>query len=84
MGTNVGIGEILSLMIGFFVLFLIVDALYSTVNTAVDNLNTTMTTAGYDTAGDLVVYGWKVFQYVIGLGALILAGTVIIKKAKSL
>jgi len=81
---SVGISEIVSLMIGFFVLFLIVEAIYSTVNDAVDNLNSTMTTAGYDTAGNLVVYGWKVFQYVVGLGALILAGTVIVKKAKSL
>jgi len=84
MASKVGISEILTLMIGFFVLFLVVEALYSTVNDAVDSLNSTMTTAGYSTAGNLVVYGWKVFQYVIGLGALILAGAVIVKKAKSI
>ncbi len=84
MATNVGISEIVSLMIGFFVLFLIVEALYSTVNDAVVALNATMTDAGNQTAGTLVIRGWQVFQYVVGLGALILAGTVIVKKAKSL
>jgi len=84
MAAKVGISEIVGLMIGFFVLFLIVEALYSTVNDAVTDLNTTMYNAGNTTAGVLVVRGWEVFQYVIGLGALILGGTVIVKKAKSL
>ena len=84
MATKIGISEIVGLMIGFFVLFLVVEALYGTVNDAVNDLNTTMHTEGYETAGTLVVRGWQVFQYVIGLGALILAGAVIVKKAKSL
>lgn len=84
MASKIGISEIVGLMIGFFVLFLVVEALYGTVNTSVNDLNTTMYNAGYTTAGTLVVRGWQVFQYVIGLGALILAGAVIVKKAKSL
>jgi len=103
MSKGVDISGILSLMIGFFVLFLIVNALHGTINTAVNNLNTTMVcngegavnssacesgtppyTEGDSTAGTLVVYGWKLLQYVIGLGALVLAVVVIKKKASEL
>jgi len=93
MSEKLEISQIVSLMIGFFVLFIIVEAIYTSIDDAVNNLNLTMgcgedqncsTDTPYPTAGNLVVYGWKVFQYVVGLGALILAGMVIVKKAKSL
>lgn len=100
--AKVEVGTIVSLMIGFFVLFLIVEALYGTVNDTVNTLNTTMTCTGgvnvsacesntppftvgaYRTAGNLVVYGWRLLQYVIGLGALVLGAMVIMKKAGKL
>lgn len=84
MSSKLDIGGIVSLFIGAFILFTLVEALYGTVNTSVDKLNETMTTAGYDTSGNMVVYGWKIMQYVVGLGALILGATWLTKKAKSL
>ena len=47
MAKGLDIGGILTLFISAFVLFTIVDALYDTVNTAVSNMNVTMTTAGF-------------------------------------
>jgi hypothetical protein len=82
--AGLDIGGILSLFIGIFVLFTLVDALYSTVNTAVSNLNITMTTGGYGTSGNMVIYGWKILQYVVGLGALIVGAKVLVDKAKEL
>lgn len=82
--TNLDIGSIVALFIGVFILFTLVDALYSTVNDAVTALNETMTTGGYATAGNMVIYGWKILQYVVGLGALIIGAKVLVDKAKSL
>lgn len=84
MGSKLDIGGIVSLFLGVFVLFTLVDALYGTVNTAVVNLNTTMTDGGYATSGTMVIYGWKILQYVVGLGALIVGAKVLIDKSKGL
>jgi hypothetical protein len=84
MGTGLDVGGILKLFISVFVLFTLVDALYSTVNTSVVNLNATMTTAGHATAGNMVIYGWKILQYVVGLGALIVGAKVLVDKAKEI
>jgi hypothetical protein len=78
------IGGVVALFIGVFILFTLVEALYGTVNTAVDTLNATMTDAGYSTAGNMVVYGWKIMQYVVGLGALIIGAKWLTSKAKGL
>jgi len=84
MSKGLDIGGILTLFIGVFVLFTLVDALYSTVNTSVTTLNATMHTSGYATAGNMVVYGWKILQYVVGLGALIIGAKVLVSKAKGM
>lgn len=78
------IGGIVGLFLGVFVLFTLVDALYGTVNTAVTNLNKTMADGGYGTSGTMVIYGWKILQYVVGLGALIVGAKVLIDKAKGI
>ena len=78
------IGGVISLFIAVFVLFTIADALYSTVNDSVNQLNTTMFNAGYTTSGAIVVYGWRIVQYVLGLGALIVGAKWLTDKAKGL
>jgi len=78
------IGGILTLFIGVFVLFTLVNALYSTINDAVVNLNVTMTEAGNETSGNMVIQGWTILQYVIGLGALIVGAKVLVDKAKGI
>jgi hypothetical protein len=84
MGKGLDVGGILTLFISVFVLFTLVDALYSTINDSVVNLNATMTTAGHGTAGNMVIYGWKILQYVVGLGALIVGAKVLVDKAKEI
>ena len=84
MAKKLDIGGVVSLFIAVFVLFTIVEALYGTVNSSVNTMNDTMTTAGYTTAGNIVVYGWRIIQYVLGLGALIVGAKWLTSKAKGL
>lgn len=84
MASKLAVGEIVGLALGVFVLFTILNAIYGVVNTSIVNLNVTMTAAGSAAAGNLVVTGWTIFQYIFGLGVLILAGAFLVKKASSL
>ena len=81
---DLDIGQIVGLFIGVFILFTIAEALYSTVNTAVSTLNVTMTTSGYGTSGNIVIYAWRIMQYVVGLGALVIGAKWLTGKAKGL
>ena len=84
MSGKLDIGGVVALFIGAFILFTLVNALYGTVNDAVVTLNDTMYTAGNETAGSMVVYGWTILQYVVGLGALIIGAKWLTSKAKGL
>jgi len=82
--SKVEVGAIVGMALGVFILFTILNAIYGTVNTAVSELNVTMTTGGNLGGGNLVVTGWTIFQYLFGLGVLILAGAWLVKKAQSI
>lgn len=84
MALKLDVGGVLTLFISAFILFTIAESLYGIVNTAVSNLNITMTTAGYATAGNMVVYGWRIIQYVVGLGVLIVGAKWLTDKAKGM
>lgn len=81
---KVDVGMIVGMALGVFILFTILNAIYGTVNTSVSSLNDTMTTAGNSAGGNLVVTGWTIFQYLFGLGVLILAGAWLVKKAQAI
>ncbi len=72
---------IVKMFIGIFVLFVIVNAIYGTVNQSVTDLNDTMTAAGNPTEGNLVVRGWQILQLVLGVGAILLGAKELQKRA---
>ena len=81
---KVDIKGVLALFLGVFVLFTIVNAVYGLINTAVEALNVTMTTAGHASEGALVITGWGILQLIIGVGAVILGGSWLMKQADGL
>lgn len=81
---SLDIGGVVALFISAFILFTLVEALYGVVDTAVTNLNATMTEAGNGTAGSMVIYGWEILQYAVGLVALIVGAKWLSNKAKGL
>lgn len=60
----------LILLVGIFALYTIWDSLFSTVNTSATSINTTMTTAGYTTQGNLTITAWKLILTSLALGVI--------------
>jgi hypothetical protein len=66
------LGTVVIGLIGIFLVMTLFSDLFGDTNTAVDDLNGTMTDAGYETSGNLVITGWKIAQ--LGLVFVVLVG----------
>lgn len=58
------------LFLGVYLVGQVATSLYTPSNDAMDDLNDTMTAAGYDDEGDMVIRGWSFVQLGIGLAVL--------------
>lgn len=79
---KVDVSGYIMIFIGVFLLMTVVNALFSTTNTAVTTLNSTFTTAGYTNEGNLLITGFQLVLLTVGLGMLIVGVAKVIKDAK--
>lgn len=76
------VGGVVSILVGSFIFYTLLNSLFTPTNTAVTTVNSTLQTAGYTTEGDLIGTMWQVLILAFAIAPVGLGIALIYKAVK--